>query len=71
MMAEKLKKMGYSINSIGYAPRSNFLRNTVYFAPEFKDEAEQLVVSLGGNRKSKPLNWPSVFDLIIVTGESP
>ena len=70
-MAKKLKEMGYNIKSISYAPRSKFLRNTLYFAPEFKDEAEQLVVSLGGNTTFKPLNWPSVFDLIVVTGKNP
>ncbi len=70
-MAKKLNEIGYDIKSISYAPRSKFLRNTVYFTPEFKDEAEQLVVSLGGNTTFKPLNWPSVFDLIIVTGKNP
>ena len=70
-MAKKLNEIGYDIKSISYAPRSKFLRNTVYFTPEFKDEAEQLVVSLGGNTTFKPLNWPSVFDLIVVTGENP
>jgi hypothetical protein len=70
-MAKKLRAIGYEIKSISYAPRSNFLRNTVYFAPEFKDKAEQLVASLGGKTTFKSLNWPSVFDLIIVTGENP
>jgi len=70
-MAKKLNKIGYDIKSISYAPRSKFLRNTVYFAPEFKDEAEMIVVSLGGNTTFKPLNWPSVFDLIVVTGKNP
>ncbi len=70
-IAKKLSEIGYDIKSISYAPRSNFLRNTVYFAPEFKDEAEQIVVSLGGKTTFKPLNWPSVFDLIIVTGKNP
>jgi hypothetical protein len=70
-MAKKLNEIGYDIKSISYAPRSKFLRNTVYFVPEFKDEAEQLAVSLGGKTTFKPLNWPSVFDLIIVTGKNP
>ena len=70
-MAKKLKEMGYNIKSIGYAPRSKFLRNTVYFAPEFKTEAKYLVFSLGGNTMLKPLNWPSVFDLIVVIGKNP
>jgi len=66
-MAKKLNEIGYDIKSVSYAPQSKFSRNTVYFTQEFKDEAEQLVVSLGGNTTFKPLNWPSVFDLIVVT----
>jgi Rps23 Pro-64 3,4-dihydroxylase Tpa1-like proline 4-hydroxylase len=70
-MAKKLNEFGYDIKSVSYAPQSKFSRNTVYFTQEFKDEAEQLAVSLGGNTTFKPLNWPSVFDLIVVTGENP
>jgi len=70
-MAKKLNEIGYDIKSVSYAPQSKFLRNTVYFTQEFKDEAEQLAVSLGGNTTFKPLNWPSIFDLIVVTGENP
>jgi hypothetical protein len=70
-MAKRLNEIGYDIKSISYAPQSKFLRNTVYFTQEFKDEAEQLAVSLGGNTTFKPLNWPSVFDLIVVTGKNP
>jgi len=67
-IAEKLREMGYPINSVGYAPRSRFLPNTVYFALEFKEEAEHLVANLGGGAKFEPLKLPSVFDLIVVTG---
>jgi len=70
-MAKKLNKIGYDIKSVSYAPQSKFSRNTVYFTQEFKDEAEQLAVSLGGKTTFKPLNWPSVFDLIVVTGKNP
>ena len=70
-MVKRLNEIGYDIKSVSYAPQSKFSRNTVYFVPEFKDEAEQLVVSLGGNTTFKPLNWPSVFDLIIVTEKNP
>jgi hypothetical protein len=70
-MAKRLNEIGYDIKSISYAPQSKFLRNTVYFTQEFKDEAEQLAVSLGDNTTFKPLNWPSVFDLIVVTGKNP
>jgi hypothetical protein len=70
-MAEKLTHMGYKIRLIHYAPRSNFSRNTVYFAAKFENEAERLVRSLGGNAISKPITWFSIFDLIVVTGRSP
>jgi len=70
-MAKKLNEIGYDIKSISYTPQSKFSRNTVYFTQEFKDEAEQLAVSLGGNTTFKPLNWPSVFDLIVVTEKNP
>jgi small-conductance mechanosensitive channel len=69
--AKKLNEIGYDIKSVSYAPQSKFSRNTVYFVPEFKDEAERLVVSLGGNTTFKRLDWPSVFDLIVVTGKNP
>jgi hypothetical protein len=70
-MAKRLNEIGYDIKSVSYAPQSKFSRNTVYFTQEFKDEAEQLAVSLGGNTTFKPLNWPSVFDLIVVTNKNP
>jgi len=70
-MAKRLNEIGYDIKSVSYAPQSKFSRNTVYFTQEFKDEAEQLAVSLGGNTTFKPLNWPSVFDLIVVTEKNP
>lgn len=70
-MAKKLKNMGYQIELFGYAPRSNFFRNTVFFAPKFENEAKRLVLSLGGNAITKPVTWSSIFDLIVVTGKSP
>ena len=70
-MASKLRNMDYKIELIHYAPRSNFLRDTVYFAPKFQKEAERLAFSLGGNTVVKPLSWTSVFDLIAVTGKNP
>ncbi len=70
-MAKRLRQMGYEIELIHYAPRSNFLRNTVYSLPKFQNEAKHLVLSLGRNTIYKPLTWPSIFDLIVVTGKNP
>jgi len=69
-MAKKLRNMGYKTEFIDNAPRSNFRRNTVFFAPKFQYEAKRLVSSLGCNTIVSPLSWYSIFDLIIVTGKN-
>jgi len=70
-MEKKLRNMDYNIILIDYAPRSNFLRNTVFFARKFQKEGKQLAFSLGDNTIAKPLSWYSIFDLIVVTGKNP
>lgn len=70
-MAKKLRSMGYSIRAVDLAPQSNFLRDTVYFKSKSRQQAKRLLSRLGSNAILKPLTWPSVFDLIIVTGKNP
>ncbi|MCX5853233.1 MAG: LytR C-terminal domain-containing protein [Deltaproteobacteria bacterium] len=67
-MSEKLKKLGYKIENTGLAPRSNFDVITIYFAPNYKSEAQQVAKQLGGAAIAKPLTWPSIFHVIVVTG---
>ncbi len=67
-LSEKLTKLGYRIENIGMAPRSNFDVNTIYFAQGYKNEAQQMAAQLGGGTIFKPLTWPSVFHMIVVTG---
>ena len=67
-VAEKLKKLGYSVGIIGTAPRSNFDKTTIYFAQDYKKEAQQVAAQLGGGVIIKPLTWDSVFHMIVVTG---
>jgi len=67
-MSEKLKKLGYKIENTGRAPRSNFDVITIYFAPNYKSEAQQVAKQLGGAAIAKPLTWPSGFHVIVVTG---
>ena len=67
-LSGKLTKLGYRVENIGMAPRSNFDVNTVYFAPEYKNEAQQMAARLGGDTIYKPLTWPSVFHVIVVAG---
>lgn len=70
-MSKRLREKGCTIESIHYASRSNFSRNTVYSKPESQDKAKRLVSCLGGNTIYKQLTWPSVFDIIVVTGKNP
>lgn len=67
-MSEKLKKLGYEIENTGLAPRSNFDVVTLYFAPDYKSEAQHVATQLGGGAIAKPLTWPSGFHVIVVTG---
>ncbi|MFH1351361.1 MAG: hypothetical protein ABII26_10575 [Pseudomonadota bacterium] len=66
-VALMLTAMGYDIKGIDYASRSNFSANTVYFNQNSKVEAERLADGLGQNMVLKPLNWSSIFDIIVVT----
>lgn len=67
-LAEKLRGMGYGVQMIDRAPRSDFDSTTIYFAPNREDEAGHLMFNMGGNPILKPLSWPTTFDLIVVTG---
>ena len=70
-MAKRLRSMGYSIRAVDLAPQSSFSRDTVYFTSRSHQQAKRLLSRLGSNVILKPLTWPSVFDLIIVTGKNP
>ena len=65
-MVKTLVKLGYRIKFTGMAPRANFAANTIYFAPDYKNEANNMAIQLGGNTISKPLTWPSEFNIIVV-----
>ena len=67
-MAQKLIQMGYKVEAIDLAPRSNIKKNTVFYSEDCRQEAGHISKQLGGNTIIKPLSWPSVFNLIIVTG---
>lgn len=67
-MARQLRSLGYPVQLVDQAPRSNFDSTIIYFAPKSKYEAKRLRAKLGGQLTLKPLSWPSSFDLIVVTG---
>lgn len=65
-MSTKISKMGYRIEDIGLASRADFKATTIYYAPEYRMEAEKLAARLGGETISKIMTWPSVFHIILV-----
>jgi hypothetical protein len=70
-IAQRLKKMAYKMTRIDSAPRSDFSRNTVFFARNVESQGRRLVASLGGQTICKPLSWHSAFDLMVVIGKNP
>jgi outer membrane murein-binding lipoprotein Lpp len=65
-MSKKLIGMGYKIEDIGIAARTDFRENTIYYASNYQKEAEQLEARLGGDTVSRPLTWTSVYHIIVV-----
>ena len=70
-MANKLRKMGYTVKVIDYAPVPRFSRDTIFYAAGVKNRAEKIASRLGGNTITKSISWYSIFDIIAVTGETP
>lgn len=68
-MSQKLKQLGYPVELIDMAPRSNFSEVVIYYLSSNKKDAEKLAVELGKPAIVKPLSWSSSFNLIIVTGK--
>ena len=65
-MSKKLIEMGYRVGDIGTANRADYAVNTIYFASDYKTEAQRLAARLGGKTIAKPLTWSSVFHIIVV-----
>jgi hypothetical protein len=65
-MSKRLIAMGYKIEDIGTATRADYTVNTIYFASDYKTEAQRLAARLGGKTVAKPLTWSSVFHIIVV-----
>lgn len=65
-MSKRLIAMGYRVEDIGTATRTDYAVNTIYFASDYKTEAQRLAARLGGKTIAKPLTWSSVFHMIVV-----
>lgn len=64
----KLTELGYNVENIGMAPRSDFAANTIYYTPDNKNDARRIATQLGDDTVVKPLTWSSTFHVIVVTG---
>jgi hypothetical protein len=65
-MSKRLIAMGYRVEDIGTATRTDYEVNTIYFASDYKTEAQRLAARLGGKTIAKPLTWSSVYHIIVV-----
>ena len=65
-MSTKVAKMGYKSEDIGLASRADYKATTIYYAPEYRMEAEKLAARLGRETISIIMTWPSVFHIILV-----
>lgn len=68
-MAEMVTAMGYKIEKVDKAPTASFSRHTVFYAPDFRKDADNITKRLGGNAVARPLSWPSIFNIIVVAGK--
>lgn len=69
-MAESVTAMGYKVEKMDKAPTANFSQHTVFYAPDFRKDAENIAKRLGGSAVAKPLSWPSIFNIIVVAGKA-
>lgn len=67
-MAASLKTLGYRVESIRMATRSDYPVTLVYYAPKYRDEAEKLATKLGQGASTRPLTWKSTFSIVVITG---
>ncbi len=69
-MSKRLKEMGYTVERVDLASRSDFPRDTIFYKTSFREEAEVLTGRIGKGATTKPLSWMSQFDIIVATGKS-
>jgi outer membrane protein len=67
--ARQIEKMGYAVDVVDYALRSDIESNTLYFAETAHPQASEIVLGLADDPELKPLRWSSKYDVILVVGE--
>jgi TolA-binding protein len=66
-MSKTLQDLGYKVERLDRASTAHFKSDTVYYAKDSEKEAGELAGRLGQGIVVKPLTWPSVFDIIVLT----
>ena len=61
--------MGFDIQPVDYALRSDLTNNTLYYHPSYEGLAKKVSLHLDEEPYLKPIRWYSTFDLILVTGD--
>jgi len=69
MMARQLEKDGLKVELVDLAPRADFPADTVYYLPDHEKDAKEIAGRIGEKTLLKPMTWPSVFNVIVVTGK--
>lgn len=68
-VAARLKTLGYGVDRVDNALRSDFSSTTIFFAKTFEANARNLALQLNLEPSAvKPLSFASAFDLVVVTG---
>lgn len=67
-LSAKLGKMGYRVQSVDKAPRSDFDATVVFYGSDHRAAGEAMAKRLGSGTAARPLTWSSSFDLIVVSG---
>lgn len=67
--AKQLAGLGYTVDKIDLAPRSNFRTSILYYAAGYEKEAQNLRNRIGSDLEMKPMTWTSEFPLILVSAK--
>ncbi|MBI3090417.1 MAG: peptidylprolyl isomerase [Candidatus Tectomicrobia bacterium] len=65
---QRLKGAGYPVERFDRHERDDWTSSIVYYKPQARTTAEVLARHVGGDTNLRPLNWSSIFDIIIVVG---
>ena len=70
--ADRLVDLGYDVDRVDLASRSDFTASYIYYAKNLKEVALTMASELSILKSNiRPLSWVSVYDIIVVTTAAP